>query len=92
LTIHALSFPTNSSNPEETMALFIIAVGIVIILWIFICCIWFIRYHNADENCQLISHRSYSIDGIVDFKDNLCLHINPFEKNQISSLRTTQIV
>ncbi len=90
MTIHALSFPTNSSNPEETMALFIIALGIVIILWLFICCIWSIRWYNTDENC-----RSYSIDDMVDFKnnslivDNLCLHINPLEKNQI---RTTQIV
>jgi hypothetical protein len=76
-----LSLPTDSSNPEENIALFLIGFGLVIILWILICCIWVIRRHYDDGKNQ-----SYPTDDLIHFnKNNLCLRVNPFETNHIST-------
>ncbi|CAF0809511.1 unnamed protein product [Adineta steineri] len=97
-TLHALSFPTNFADSEESIVLFVISFGIVITLWIFICCICFIRCRHANEKCQLLSYQSYpkvnhnllSKKNNSKIADNICLHVDPYESNHISSLRTIQ--
>jgi hypothetical protein len=99
-TLHAFSFPTNLSDSEEGIALFLISLGTVLILWILICCIWFIRCRHDEDKCvwvtysknnkfdhNLLSKRNNSM-----IADNVCLRVNPFGSNHISSLRTTRFV
>ncbi len=95
------SIISDSSNQDETISLFLIGFGIIMTIWMFTCCIWFICCHDDgdedednddDKNSQLVSHRSYSKTNIHDFRNNLSFHINPFETKHISSLRTTQSV
>ncbi|CAF1253522.1 unnamed protein product [Rotaria sordida] len=56
--------------------------------------------YNDDDEYDLLSQQSYIKEDIIDFNllsmknhsiivDNLCLHVNPFENNHISSLTTT---
>ncbi len=81
----------SSNNQDEIISLFLIGLGIVITIWIFICCIWFICCHDNedddddDDDDNKNPPRSYS-------RPNLSLHLNPFETNRISSLRTSQSV
>jgi hypothetical protein len=102
-TLHKFSFPTNFSESEESIALFLITLGTVLILWILICCIWFIRCRHDEEQCVWLSYQSYLKDNKFNHNllskksnsmiaDNICLHANPFETNHISSLRTTRFV
>ncbi|UJR14732.1 hypothetical protein I4U23_001724 [Adineta vaga] len=102
-TLHALTFPTNFSDPEETIALFLISLGIVLTLWILICCICLIHcrsQRHKSESSQLLSYRSYpkvdqnllSKKNNSNMVDNICLHVNPLESNHISSLRTTRFI
>jgi hypothetical protein len=88
-TTFSQSTISDSSNQDEIISLFLIGLGIVLTIWIFTCCIWFICCHDNedddDDDDDNNSPRSYS-------KTNLSLHNNPFETNRISSLRTTQSV
>jgi hypothetical protein len=62
MTLHALSFPSTSFDIEETIGIFLLGLTVVFILWLTVCCVWFIRcgHINEDEDdgkCELLSFR-----------------------------------
>jgi len=71
ITLHALSFPSSSLGIEESIGLFFIVIAAVFILWLTVCCVWFIRCgHIKDEDdgkCELISIRPYQKPDLIDF-------------------------
>jgi len=83
---HSLTY---SYDIEEIMGIFILGLLIVVILWLTICCICFIRcrqYSYADTHFDSediivgdLSKQTHT-GGI----ENLCLHVNPFETKCLS--------
>jgi hypothetical protein len=61
-TVHALSFPSLTSDFEEILSIFLIGLIIVLILWLTVCCTWFLHCHQQREptvdSCQLFSYPS----------------------------------
>ena len=88
ITLHALP-----SNLDENIPIFLIGLGTVFILVFFICCIWFICIGQDNDKCHLLSHQSYQEESGINFnlipnRNNFCLHVNPFETDHISTLKT----
>jgi hypothetical protein len=73
ITLHSLSFPSNLSDIEETIGIFLIGLVTVFILWLTVCCLWFIRCGRKkkedDGKCELLSFRPYEKDDIIDFNN-----------------------
>jgi hypothetical protein len=71
MTLHALSFSPNSFGIEETIGIFVIGIGAVFILWLTVCCAWFIRcdHINEEDNgkCELLSFHPYQKPNLIDF-------------------------
>jgi hypothetical protein len=72
ITLHALSFPSSSFGIEESIGLFLIGIAGVFILWLTICCIWFIHCGHINEEddgkCELLSIQPYQKPDLIDFK------------------------
>ncbi|CAF3109698.1 unnamed protein product [Rotaria socialis] len=93
---NSLSNTSNPSNSEENMALFLIGLCTIIIFWVIIFAICYIYYCNDHEECDLLFQQTYLQNDIIDFNfssmknhsmtiDNLCLRVNPFENNHITT-------
>lgn len=71
MTLHALSFPSNSFGIEESIGIFLIGMTVVFILWLTVCCVWFIRCDRSTEEddgkCELISIRPYLKSDLSNF-------------------------
>ncbi|CAF3681783.1 unnamed protein product [Rotaria sp. Silwood1] len=102
-TLHTFSFPINSEE-SIALFLIVISIIIIFWIIFFCFCFIYYRHddnnNNNDDEHDLLSQQSYIKDDIIDFNllsmknhsiivDNLCLHVNPFDNNHISSLRTT---
>jgi hypothetical protein len=63
MTLHALSFPSISFGIDESIGIFLIGLTAVFILWLTVCCIWFIHcghiHEEDDGKCELLSFRPY---------------------------------
>jgi hypothetical protein len=71
MTLHALSFPSTASSIEESIGIFLIGLTTVFILWLTLCCVWFIRCGHINEDddgkCELLSFRPYQKVDSIDF-------------------------
>ncbi|CAF0921115.1 unnamed protein product [Adineta steineri] len=71
ITIHALTFPSISSRIEESIGLFLVGLATVFILWLTVCCVWFIRcghiHEEDDGKCELLAMRLNRKAEIIDF-------------------------
>jgi hypothetical protein len=86
MTLHTLSFPSNSFDIEETIGIFLFTLAAVLILWLAVCCVWFIRrgHINSDDDdgkCELLAFRPYQASDLMDFTQptivgNLSGHTN----------------
>lgn len=63
ITLHALSFPSASIDSEDSIGIFLIGLVTVFILWLTVCCMWFLRCnHKAKQDygkCELLSYKPY---------------------------------
>lgn len=67
MTLHALTYPSSSSGMEEIFGMFLIGMIIVLILWLTVCCTWFIHCDHRrrrgrandddDGRCEFLSYR-----------------------------------
>lgn len=68
MTLHALTYPSNSSGIEEIFGMFLVGMIIVLILWLTVCCTWFIHCdhqrrreklnHDEDDGrCEFLSYQ-----------------------------------
>jgi hypothetical protein len=86
MTLHALSFPSTSFGIEETIGIFLLGLAAVSILWLTVCCVWFIRCGHINEDdddgkCELLSFRPYQTSDLMDLRKstivgNLSGHTN----------------
>ncbi|UJR31998.1 hypothetical protein I4U23_019468 [Adineta vaga] len=73
VTIHALTFPSMSTHVEESIGIFLVGLTTVFLLWLTICCIWFIRCGHINEEddddgkCELLSFQPVQKPDLVDF-------------------------
>ncbi|CAF2764682.1 unnamed protein product [Rotaria sp. Silwood2] len=71
ITLHALSFPSISFDTEESVGIFLIGLATVCILWLTVCCMWFIRCGHVnkedDGKCELLSFGPYTKNDNIDF-------------------------
>ncbi|CAF1117256.1 unnamed protein product [Rotaria sordida] len=71
ITLHALSFPSTSFDTEESVGIFLIGLATVCILWLTVCCMWFMRCGRInkedDGKCELLSFGPYTKDDNIDF-------------------------
>ncbi|CAF1209464.1 unnamed protein product [Rotaria sp. Silwood1] len=71
ITLHALSFSSTSFETEESIGIFLIGLATVCILWLTVCCMWFIRCEHInkedDGKCELLSFGPYTKNDNLDF-------------------------
>ncbi|CAF3727719.1 unnamed protein product [Rotaria socialis] len=71
ITLHALSFPSASIDSEESIGIFLIGLITVFILWLTICCMWFVgcshRREQDDGKCELLSFGPHPKVDNIDF-------------------------
>ena len=72
ITVHALAFPSISFRTEESIGLFLIGFAAVFILWLTVCCMWFIRCGHINKEDgkehELFSFEPYQKPDIINFK------------------------
>ncbi|CAF1599862.1 unnamed protein product [Adineta ricciae] len=70
-TVHALTFPSMSSHIEESIGIFLVGLVTVFLLWLTVCCIWFMRCGHINEEddgkCELLSFQPAQKADLVDF-------------------------
>lgn len=99
MTHREFPLSTNSVHSEESVTLFIMGLGSTIMFWILISCICFIHYRHDNEKYNLLSQHRCAEEDIININllsmkncsiatEDLCLHISPFDNNQISSITT----
>jgi hypothetical protein len=87
MTLHTLSFPSSSFGIEETIGIFILSLAVVFILWLTVCCVWFIRCGRINSNddddgkCELLAFRPCQSPDLMDLTQhaivgNLSGHTN----------------
>ena len=78
MTLHVLSFPSAALGVEESMGILLIGLLVVLILWLTVCCTWFIHCDHrrrrrrlgdeSDGKCELLSVQPYQKIDLLDFK------------------------